>query len=109
MESFAFSPPINLSEEGRRLFAVTSSEATNSDFKITDESNSFSISTPSYWTLECREDLNNKLNKLLELISQYDFELHGKEVEKRGNRIKIENSGFNLAGVYLLKKKCLQN
>ena len=103
METFAFSPPINLSEEGKRLFAVNSSGATSTVFKLTDEKNSFSISTPSFWTLECGEDLNNKLNKLLELISQNDFELHGKEVEKRGTRIQIENSGFNLAGFYLLK------
>ena len=104
METFAFSLPINFSEEGKRLFAVRSSEATSTVFKMTDENNSFSISTPSFWTHECGEDLNNKLNKLLEIISQNDFELRGKEVEKRGTRIQIENGGCNLAGFYLLKK-----
>ena len=107
METFAFSLPINFSEEGKRLFAVRSSEATSTVFKMTDENNSFSISTPSFWTHECGEDLNNKLNKLLEIISQNHFELRGKEVEKRGTRIQTENSGFSLAGFYLLKIEML--
>ena len=34
METFSFSPPINLVEEGKWLIAVTSFEATNSVFNI---------------------------------------------------------------------------
>ena len=62
METFSFNPPINPSEEREWLLAVTSFEATNSVFNITDENNSFSISTISYWTPEGGEELINKLN-----------------------------------------------
>ena len=49
MESFSFSPPINLSEEGKWMMAVTSFEATNSVFYITNQNNSSSITRPGYW------------------------------------------------------------
>ena len=84
MQTSSFSRPINLSEEGKWLVAVTSFDATNSIFNKTAENNSFLISTPSYWTPEGGEDLINKLKKLLELQSQNDIELHVKEVEKKG-------------------------
>ena len=58
----------------------------------------FQFSTPGHWSPEDGEELINKLNKLLELRSENDVELHVKEVEKRGTRIEIENSGYNLAG-----------
>ena len=48
-------------------------------------------------TPEKVEELINKLNKLIELISQNEIEIHVKEVEK-STRIKIENSGYNSAG-----------
>ena len=41
METFSFSPPINLSKDGKWPIAVTSFEATNSLFNITDENNGF--------------------------------------------------------------------
>ena len=41
METFSFSTPLNLVEEGKSLLAATSFEATNSVFNITDENNSF--------------------------------------------------------------------
>ena len=41
--------------------AVTNFEATNSVFNATDENNSFSVSTPSYWSPEDGEKLINKL------------------------------------------------
>ena len=97
-ETFSFNPPINLVEEGKWLLAVTSFEAINSVFNSTAENNSFSISKPSYWIPEGGEELITKLNELLELRSENDIELHVKEVEKRGTRIEIENSGYNLAG-----------
>ena len=50
METFSFNPPINLYEERKWLFAVTSFETTNSVFDETDENHSFSVSTPSYCT-----------------------------------------------------------
>ena len=48
METFSFSPSINLVEEGNWFLAVTSFEATNSVFNKTFENIRFSISTPSY-------------------------------------------------------------
>ena len=73
-------------------------EATNSVFSITDKNTSFSNSSPSYWIPVSVEELINKLKKLLEVRSQNDIELHGKNFEKRGTRIEIGNSGYNLAG-----------
>ena len=48
IETFSFSPPINLVEEGKWLLAVTSFEVTNSVFNITDENNSFAITIPGH-------------------------------------------------------------
>ena len=97
METFSFNPPTNLFEEGKWLLAVASFEATNSVFNQTDENKSFSISTPGHWNSEDGEELIKKVNKLSELRFQNDFELQVKEVEKRGSRREIENSGNNLA------------
>ena len=46
MQTFSFIPPFNLVEEGKCLLAVTSFEAKNSVFNITNESYSFSITIP---------------------------------------------------------------
>ena len=43
MQTFSFSPPINLLEEEKWLLAVTSFECTNSVFNINNDNNSFSI------------------------------------------------------------------
>ena len=95
MEVFSISPSKNLSEEERWLQAVTNSEARNSVFNIFNENNNFSITTPSHWTSGDGEENINKLNKFLELKSENDMEVHVKEVEKRGTRIEIRNSGYN--------------
>ena len=55
MESFSFSSPINLVEEGKWLLAVSSFECTNSVFNITNENKSFSITTPGHWQTESAE------------------------------------------------------
>ena len=107
MEIFSFNPPINVVVEGKWLLAVTSFECTNSVFDITDENNRFSLSIPSYWNSEHSEELNDKLNKLLELKSENGIELHVKEVEKRGTRMEIENSAYNLACFDHFKKELL--
>ena len=61
MESFSFSPPINLFEERRRLLGVTIFEAMNSVLNITDENSNFSISTLRYWSYKgCAETTNYK-------------------------------------------------
>ena len=77
---------------------MTSSEATNSVFNVTNKNNNFSISTPNHWSPEDSEELLNKLNKFLDVRSENDIELLGEEVEKRGTRIEKQNSGYNLAG-----------
>ena len=43
MKTLSFNPLINLSEEGKRLKAVTRFEATNSDFKITGNTTVFQL------------------------------------------------------------------
>ena len=50
MESFSFSPPKNMVEEGKWLLAVTVFEAMKSVFNTSDEHNSFSISTAWCWS-----------------------------------------------------------
>ena len=71
---------------------MTIVETTKSVFELTDENNSFSLSTPKHRIpTGCRET-NNKLNELLNLRSQNDVELHVKEIEKRGTRRELENS-----------------
>ena len=57
MKTFLFSPPITLLEEGTWLLAVTIIEATNSLFNISNENNSFSVSTPGHWNSEDGENL----------------------------------------------------
>ena len=65
METFSFNPPINLSEEGKWLLAVTSFEPTISKFDITNENNSFSSTTPGHWNSEDGEELTNESKIIL--------------------------------------------
>ena len=76
MEIFSFNPPINFVEECKWLIAVTSFEATNSVFIITNEKYSISISIPGLWSSEDSEELIHKLYKLFELKSANDIEIH---------------------------------
>ena len=55
MQPFSFNPSINLAAEGKWLLAVTSFEATNSVVNITNENNTFSITTPGHWNSESAE------------------------------------------------------
>ena len=84
VETFSVSPPINLSEEGKWLIAVTSFEAMNSVFNITKENNSFSITTPSHCNSKSAEKTIEELNKLLELRSENDIEIHVEQIRKKG-------------------------
>ena len=79
-ETSPFNPPINLIEESKWLLAVTSFEATNSVFNITNKNISFSINIPCHWQSETGEKTIDELNNLLELRS---LELHVKEVRKK--------------------------
>ena len=61
METFSFSPPINLIEESKWLLGVTWFECTTSVSNITDENNSFSITMPGHWQTESDEKIIDEL------------------------------------------------
>ena len=69
MQFLSFDSPINLIKEGKWLLAVTSFEATNSVFNITNDNNSFSNGIPVHWQTESAEKTIDELNTLLELKS----------------------------------------
>ena len=75
MQTFSFNTPINLLEEGKWLLGVSSFECTNSVFNITNEKNSFSITTPGHWIPENAHETIAKLKELLELDKR-DLALH---------------------------------
>ena len=70
MKTFSFSPPINLSDEGKRLLAVTSFETTNSVFNLTDKKTKFSITIPGHWNSKSVLKKFDELCKLLNFRSQ---------------------------------------
>ena len=76
MENFSFKPPINLVEERNCLLAVSSFKTTNTIFNITDEKNNLTIFTAGHWNSGNGEELINKPNKVLELMSRNHIELH---------------------------------
>ena len=94
MQSYSFSLPINLVEEGKCLLGMTPFDCTNSVFNITNKNNSFSITIPGHWQTKSVEKTIDELNKILELMS---FELHVKEVRKRGNIIKIGDNEYKIS------------
>ena len=104
-QTFSFSPPINLIEEGKWLLAVFTFECTNSVFNITDDNNSFSIIIPGHYETEFAEKTINDLNKLLELKS---LELHVEEVKKRGNKIKIADKEYKLSDFDTQKNEIIE-
>ena len=102
MQTFSFNPPINLSEEGKWLMAVTSFETKNSVFNITNENNSFSINKPGHWQTESVEKTINELNKLLELRSKNGIELHVEQVRKKWI---ISLKDYSIASLGTFKKE----
>ena len=84
MQTFSFNPPINSVEEGKWLLAVSSFEATNSVFNITNENNTFSITTPGHWNSKSAEKTIDEIIELFELRSENDIELHVEQVRKKG-------------------------
>ena len=105
MQTFSFSPPINLLEEGKWLIAVSSFECTNSVFNITNENNSFSIIISGHYETEFAEKTIDELNKLIELKS---IELHVEEVRKRGKKIKMGNNEYRLSDFDTQKNEILE-
>ena len=63
---------------------MSSSECTNNTFIINKENNSFSITIPGHWNSKSAEKFIDKRNKLLELRSQNDVDLHVEQVRKKG-------------------------
>ena len=94
-ETFSFSPPINLIEEGNWMIAVTFFEATNSVFKTTKQYNSFSTTIPGHWNTKSLGKTTDELDNLLELRSQNATELHVKQVSEKGIGL-IKDQSSNL-------------
>ena len=88
MQSFSFSPPTNLVEEGKSLLAVSSFKCTNPVFNVTNENNSFSITTPGHWESHSAENTIDEQIKFLELRSEKDIKLHVEEVRIQRNKKK---------------------
>ena len=57
IEAFSFNPPINSTEEGKWLLAVTFFETTNSVFIINNGTNSYSITVLGHWVNKSAEKL----------------------------------------------------
>ena len=106
MQTFSFSPPINLVEEDKWLLGVSSFECTNSVFNITDENNSFSIIIPGHYQNESDEKTIDNLIKLLELKF---LELHVEEVKKRGNKKQLETKNINYRILIIKNMKYFKN
>ena len=91
MQTFSFSHPLHLVEEGKWLQAVSSFECTNSNFNITNDNNSFSITMPGHW--ESKSD-EKTIELNLNLRSENDIKLHVEAIGKRRNQIKIRDNDF---------------
>ena len=104
MQWFSFSPPINFSVK-KWFLGVTSFECTNSVFNITDENNSFSITTPSHWESESAEKTTDELKKLLELKSRNVIELDVEQVRKKGVSSK---NNYSLSSLGTFKSEILE-
>ena len=102
---FSFNPPINLVEQDKWLLAVSSFECTISVFNKTNENNSFSIIIPGHFQNNSDERTIDDLNKLLEPKS---LELHVKEVQKRGSKIKIGDNEYKLSDFDTQKNEIIE-
>ena len=106
MQIFPFSPPINLTERSKWSLGRTSFDCTNSVFNITDENKSFSITIPDHWENKSAEKTIDELNELKELKS---LELHVKEVEKRGSKIKLGDNECKISDFDTQKNEIPEN
>ena len=102
---FSFNPPINLVDEGKWLLEVSLFDCTISVFNITAEKKSFSITIPCLWEIKSAEKTIDELNKLLQLRS---LEMHGKEVRKTGNKIKLGDNEYSLSDFETEKNEILE-
>ena len=104
-QTFSFSSPLNLIEEGKWLLAVSAFGCVNSVFNITNENNSFSIIKPGHYENKSDEKIIDDLKKLIELTS---LELHVKEVRKRGTILKIGDNEYNLSDFSTKKNEIIE-
>ena len=88
-------------KKAKWLLAVTSFEATNSVFNITNENNNFSIIIPGHWGYISAEKTIDEPNNFLELRS---LELHVREVRNRGKKIKMGHNEYKLSDFDTKKK-----
>ena len=75
---------------------VTSIEAMNSVFHITNENNSFLLSTQGRWIPENAQQTINKIKELLEL-DERDLRLHIAALRGKGHEKNIEGDEYDLA------------
>ena len=90
MQTFSFTLPKKLSQEGNWLRTVSSLRTTKF-FSTIDENNSFAIGILGYWRLSSYlEDIIiiEQLKNLLKPKSPNDIELHVQEVRKRRDQLK---------------------
>ena len=105
-QTFSFTSPLNLLEEGKWLLGVSSFECTNSVFNITNENNSFSIIIPGHYETESAQKTIDELNNLLELRSQNGIELHVEQVRKKGL---ILINDYSLSNLSMFKDEILED
>ena len=107
LQSFSFSSPINLIEEGKWLLGVPACECTNSVFNITNENNNFSISIPGRWRIpnSLEDGVIEKLKNLLKVKSQKDIELQVREVRKTGDKMKVQSNEYSFSDFDTTRKK----
>ena len=110
MQTFSFSPPINLFEEGKWLLAETSFECTKFVFKKVEENINISISRAGCWGIPkyLEDSVLHKLKKLLKLRAKNDTELHVEEVRKRGNQTEIGDKECKISVLDTPNKEILE-
>ena len=84
MQTFSFNPPRSLVKEGKWFLGVSSFECKNFVFNITSRNNRLLVSIKCYWCSEDDEKPINELNKLKDLRSGNDIDLHVEQVRKKG-------------------------
>ena len=104
-QTFSFSPPINLVEEGTWLLAVSLFDCTNSVFNIIDENNSFSITIPGHWNSNSAQKTIDELNKLIDLRSENDIDLHVEQVREKE---KLLINDLSLSSLGMFKNEILE-
>ena len=79
------------------MSAVTSFETNTSVYNLSNENDSFSVTTPGHWTSKGGAETIEELQKLLELRPENDTDLHVKEVAKSGNQLLEADRKFKLS------------